>query len=55
MRFYIVLGVALLLNVVVELAYLPGRLDAALEAGLLLVVVVMLLFLYLGETNILRR
>ncbi len=55
MRFYLVLGIALLLNVMVELAHLPGRLDAAIEAGLLLVVVVMLLLLYLRETRILRR
>ncbi len=55
MRFYLVLGIALLLNVVVELAHLPGRLDVAMEVGLLLVVVVMLPFLYLGETRILRR
>ncbi len=43
------------MNVGVELAHLPGRLDAALEAGLLLVVVVMLLLLYRGETEILKR
>ena len=55
MRFYLVLGIALLLNAVVELAHLPGRLDAAMEAGLLLVVVLMLLLLYLGETSLLRR
>ncbi len=54
-RFYLVLAIALLLNVGVELARLPGRLDAGLEAGLFLVVVVMLLLLYLGETEILKR
>ncbi len=54
-RFYLVLAIALLLNVGVELAHLPGRLDAALEAGLLLVVVVMVLLLYRGEAEILKR
>ena len=46
---------AFLLNAGVELAHLPGRLDVAMEVGLLLVVVVMILLLFLGETGILRR
>ncbi len=55
MRFYLILEIALLLNVGVELTHLPGRLDVALEAGLFLVVVLMLLLLYLGESSILKR
>ena len=54
-RFYLVLEIALFLNVGVELAHLPGRLDAALEGGLLLVVVAMLLLLYLGESSVFRE
>jgi hypothetical protein len=46
--------IALLLNAGVELAHLPGRLDVAMEVGLLLVEIGMLLLLYLGETRIRR-
>lgn len=48
---YVVMAIALLMNGVVELVNLPGRLDVATEASLLFVIALTLVLLYHDETS----
>ncbi len=52
---YLAMAIALLMNVAVELAHLPGRLDVAAEASLLFVIALTLVLLYHDETSNVRQ